>query len=118
MTAWRNCSAPPKKPAISSTLPWSEMGGTFNTSGMTNCAVPCSAYFSRISLRIGSRFRAVLRRRMSCCSLAHAVGTLTAGAQRRIKGDVAEQVKRISLRLVRGVAQRLKADAAFFEERQ
>ena len=51
-TAVRSSSALPKKPTISITLPCSEIGGTLSTSGMTNCAVPWSAYLSSKALRI------------------------------------------------------------------
>lgn len=52
LIAFLSLPDPPKKPTISSTLPWSEIGGTFSTSGMTNWAVPCAAYFSSNSSRM------------------------------------------------------------------
>ena len=51
-TACRSSSGPPNSSAISITLPRCEIGGTLRTSGMTNCAVPCSAYFSSRSVSI------------------------------------------------------------------
>ena len=44
-------SGPPNSLMISAGWPWVEIGGTFSTSGRTNCASPCSAYFSRSSSR-------------------------------------------------------------------
>ncbi len=41
----------PKSWMMSPTWPWREIGGTLSASGSTNCASPCSAYFSRSSSR-------------------------------------------------------------------
>ena len=85
-------------------------GGTSSTSGMTNWAVPCSAYFSSSSSRICLRLRAVLVEEVLALPGA-AVGPLAAGAQRRVEGHVAEQVERVGVGLAGDVGQLVEVDA-------
>ena len=97
--------------AISITLPCSEIGGTFSTSGIMNWAVPCSAYFSSSSSRICAGLGPVLLEEVLLL-LAQPLGPLAAGAQRGVEGEVAEQVERVGVGLVGGLGQLVEVDAA------